>query len=310
MSLPKKPWNAMFWRDSPAARPLFVFLSMELWGAISLHVERNDLATVARVSRLFQQEAEHVLYHHVDLKHSTTNGARLASWCMSIVGERRRASRVHTLWLPQYFKSPPGIFADSSAKIQQLIAQAFRAVVNLKRLYICPPVDEPEVPTIVPSTFENCTFRLIILAGHFRGLALDEMWEFLSNQPDIFSWTPSNPSTLSIDAIPPNTLRSLRTMSLYFPQKLPLFYDLPMEELRLSFLNDTHAKNDGLTVINSLGLFKETLHKLSYTVMGLLTDWTALDVIRSLAKDAPNLEWLQIHLWQDVSFRDLPRQVY
>jgi hypothetical protein len=308
MALPKKPWNAILRRhsESHSACPLSVLLPMEVWGSIFRHVERNDLSTLARVSRLFRQEAEYVLYHDVDLS-PTTNGARLASWCMSIIGDRRRASRVHTLRFPEYFKPPRRIFADSSAEIRQLIAQAFKAVVNLKRLFMYPTVDKSKVPTIVLSTFDNCTFRLTCVFGHFPGLTADEMWEFLSKQPDIFFWGPSSRFISSIDAIPPNTLPSMHEAVLDFPQKLPLFYDLPMWALKLEF-NGTHAKYDGLAVINSLGLFEETLRCLSYVVTGSLTDWTTLDIIRSLANNAPNLEWLQIHSRQKVGFRDLPRQ--
>jgi hypothetical protein len=279
---------------------------VELWGAIFHHVERNDLMTLARVSRSFQQEAERLLYRCVDLR-TTTDGARLASWCMSIVGERRRASRVRTLRLPEYFTPPRRILADSSAKIQQLIAQAFKVVVNLKRLYISPVMDisKRKVPTIVPSTFENCTFCLTGIDGHFSGLTADEMWEFLSKQPDIFFWVPSNPLIKTIDSLPPNALPSIRETVLYLPEKLPLFYNLPIQKLKLVF-NATHTNHNGLAVLNSLGRFKETLRMLSYQVRCSLTDWTTLDVIRSLAKDAPNIVWLTIYFRQKVSFRDLP----
>jgi hypothetical protein len=281
---------------------------MELWNDIFRHVERRNLATLARVSRLFQQEAEYVLYHHINLR-DTTDGARLASWSMSIVGERRRASRLHTLRFPGHFKLPPDDLGDSGTKIQQLIAQAFRAAVNLKELYIFRQMAVgPGVPTIVPSTLESCTFRLTGIAGFFPGLTADEMLDFLSTQSDISYWIPSTRLIQSVDALPSNALPSIREMLLARPKKLSLFYDRPIQKLWLTFGDAEHVEHDGLAVIHSLRRFKDTLRVLSYMVFGSLTDWETLDVVRSLAKDAPNLELLAMRFQNTVSFRDSPRR--
>jgi hypothetical protein len=287
---------------------VFLFLPVELWNAIFRHVERRNLATLARVSRLFQREAEYVLYYLVTLD---TDAARLASWCVSILDERRRAFRVHTLRLPGHFKPPPWDLAYSSAEIQRLLTQAFEAVVNLKELYILKlHVEGPIVPTISRSTVENCTFRLTGMACDTTGMTADEMWEFLHTQPDISHWFPS--FLRSINAIPPNILPSIRELVLSLPEKLPLLYGRPIQKLMLVCGRGIeHVRHDGLAVIHSLRQFEGTLRVLEYMVHGSLADWTATDVIRSLAKDVPNLEELTLLIRDTqfrVSFRDLPRR--
>jgi hypothetical protein len=288
------------------------FLPVEVWNAIFRDVERNDLTTLATVSRRFQQEAEHVLYHRVDLR-NTTDGARLASWCTSILDNRRRASRVQALWISEYFKLLPG---DSSTEIQQLVAQAFKALVNLKRLtsilhILINPIIEvhsPSIPTIVRSTFENCSFRLTGIRGRFPALTMDEMWEFLNTQPKISLWIPSGYLLQTIDAIPSDTLPSMREVVLIRPEKLPFLYGRPIQKLWLSFTHAHHAEH-GLAVIRSLRWFKDTLRALAYIVFASLTTQTTLDVIRSLSEDAQNVEWLKLRFRNIVSFWELPRRL-
>jgi hypothetical protein len=303
-----------------------IFLPTELWNSIFSGMRAKDLTTLARVSRLFQRQAEYVLYRHTQLSHA--DGACLASWCTSIIGEGRRASCVHTIQLPGFIEGDlsridiqrrpsngPGIHLYlSSGYIQHLLAQAFKAVVNLKELYIVAPrMCDTRDPTVVPQTFENCTFRLTAIVDSFSALTADEMLEFLSTQPDISYWIPSDDFIQSIDAIPPNTLPSIREVILCCPEKLPLLYNRPIQKLCLTFRGGVaHTKDDGLAVIRSLRRFENTLRVLSYSVFGTLTGWTTLDVIRSLARDAPNIEILVLPSCGEdrVSFRDLTRRFF
>ena len=136
-------------------------IPVELYRYFVQYGDTGDLVILSRVSHAFQHEAEHALYRHVNLER-ITDGGRLMSWCLAIVGAPRRAHRVHYLKFPTCFQPPqlsPEQPSDSQineslSDIQNMITQAFEAMINLKELFI---VGSPNAgtPSFLLSTLED-----------------------------------------------------------------------------------------------------------------------------------------------------------
>src|SRR6202034_3957926 len=81
----------------------------DIW-EISQHIFQSlgneDLVALSTVSHAFQERAEHTLYYKINLQ-DLIDGKRVASWCLAILSESRRAHRVNTLKFPARLKYAP-----------------------------------------------------------------------------------------------------------------------------------------------------------------------------------------------------------
>jgi hypothetical protein len=304
---------------------------VELYPAIFRYATTSDLAVLSRVSHTFQREAEHILYHHVNLQ-DITDGERLASWCLTIIGTPRRARRVHYLRFPWKYKPPqlPSQHASSPdqswlvkllhcrpmtstlellphPKLIQVIALAFKALVNLKELLVVgPEANGLSELSIHPSTFEDCEFRLSSFAGVLLpGFTVEEMWKFFFKHPGISYWAPGDLFARSISSFPQGMLPHLREVVLVRPDLIRFLIGRPIQSLVLVFQQPIHNKDIGLGTILRLGFFKDTLHTLVYIHFKLGVDWTPVDIVRSIAQQVPKLGSLTLSSPGTVSFEDL-----
>jgi hypothetical protein len=306
---------------------------VELYPDIFRYATTSDLAVLSRVSHTFQREAEHILYHYVDLQ-EIIDGERLASWCLTIIGTPRRAHRVHYLKFPRNFKRPqlPSEHASNPdqswlmkllhcrpmtstlelpphPKLIQVIALAFKALVNLKQLYIFGHLEDEgdgiSELSIHPATFEDCEFRLSDFGGEMPGFTVEEMWKLLFKHPGISYWVPGDAFARSISSFPQGVLPHLQEVVLVRPDLIKFLIGRPIHSLVMLFQQSIHKKDTGLGVILDLGFFKDTLRTLEYTHFALGVDWTPVDIIRSIARQVPKLRSLTLSSAGTVSFEDL-----
>jgi hypothetical protein len=318
---------------------------VELYPAIFRYATTSDLAMLSRVSHAFQREAEHILYHYVNLQRMT-DGERLASWCITIIGTPRRAHRVHCLKFPRYFKPPqlPSEHASSPrqswlvklhhcrlVKLLQfqfvkllhcrpmtstlemlphpeLIALAFEALINLKELFVVGSSLEDDGLSefsIHPSTFEDCKFRLSGFAGELPGFTVEEMWKLFFRHPGISYWFPGYALAQSISYFPQGMLPHLHEVVLVRPDLIGLLIGRSIRSLVLVFPQSIHNKDAGLGAILHFRFFKDTLHTLVYIHFDLGVDWTPVDIVRSIAQELPKLRSLTLCSRATVSFEDL-----
>jgi hypothetical protein len=307
-------------------------MPVQLYPAIFRYTTTSDLAVLSRVSHTFQREAEHILYHYVNLQ-DIIDGERLASWCLMIIGTPRRAHRVHYLRFPRNFKLPqlPSEHASSPdqswlAKLLhcrpttstlellphpkpiQVIALAFKALVNLKELFVVGPRLERDglsELSIHPSTFEDCEFRLSHFGGELPGFTVEEMWNLFFNHPGISYWVPGDVFAQSVSSFPRGMLPHLQEVVLVRPDLIKFLIGRPIRSLVLVFQQAIHNKDTWLGTIQHLGFFKDTLRTLVYINFNLGVDWTSVDIIRSIAQEVPKLRSLTLCSGGSVSFEDL-----
>ena len=104
----------------------------EISQLIFQYLGNEDLVALSTVSHAFQERAEHTLYYNINLK-DLIDGKRVASWCLAILSESRRAHRVNTLNFPVQLKYTPTSNASLSVpKPHSTIKRTFRAMINLK----------------------------------------------------------------------------------------------------------------------------------------------------------------------------------
>ncbi|KDQ48950.1 hypothetical protein JAAARDRAFT_43159 [Jaapia argillacea MUCL 33604] len=275
-------------------------LPVELYTRIFRLAGTNDLASLSRVSQAFQTEAEHLLYRSVALS-KICDSSRLLSWCNAIVQCERRATRVHTLRFPALFKLPP---QETSADLMHTsIAQAFKAMVNLKALYV--ETNEKGVefhPSLRASTFENCEFRLVELLGNLPGFTVDEVWTLLSSQPDICYWVPGTGFTMSLEvsSFPPDILPQLRDLLFIRPGLTKHLAGRPIRRLSWLFYREEtqiiglpQSISIAQATIPDLRLFRDTLIEL-YIMNFLEEGFSVPEVVALVAEYAPRLRILTI----------------
>ncbi|KDQ49029.1 hypothetical protein JAAARDRAFT_43133, partial [Jaapia argillacea MUCL 33604] len=275
-------------------------LPVELYTRIFRLVGTNDLASLSRVSQAFQTEAEHLLYQSVALS-KISESSRLISWCDAVAHCERRATRVHTLQFPTFFKLPPQ--ETSTDLMHTSICLAFKAMVNLKSLYVRSEERGVEFhPSLQPSTFENCEFRLVELLGDLPGFTVDDIWTLLSSQPDIRYWVPGTAFTMSLDvsSFPPDILPQLRDLLFIRPDLTKHLAGRPIRRLSWLFYREEtqiiglpQSISIAQATIPDLRLFRDTLIEL-YIMNFLEEGFSVPEVVALVAEYAPRLRILTI----------------
>ncbi|KAG6909880.1 hypothetical protein DXG01_014916 [Tephrocybe rancida] len=266
----------------PAAMPT------ELYRNIFQFATDNDLLALAQVSRTFQEEAEAIIYYYIELQNTFANRKTAMNWCLSVSNNPRRAQCVHSLKFPSTFKTP--LTDDFSVDVQQTIASAFNAIINLKHLWLL-GVGEKYTASLNPSTLKNCTFSLISLGGQTASFGSDDMWDFLRRNPTIEYWAPTVPLLSSVSSIPTDVLPNLRRAVIVDPTKVRSLAGRPIDSLCIVFVTPYHSQDAGLDAVIPLRALSATLHTLSYT-HGPLRGWSVVDMLHSLARSSPNLKSL------------------
>jgi hypothetical protein len=91
-------------------------------------------------------------------------------------------------------------------------------MINLEELLIFGlGLDPPRAGgthSILPSTLEDCEFRLSAFGGQTPSFTSEDLWRFLLKHPEIRYWVPSDPLLLSISSFPRDILPGLRAMVL------------------------------------------------------------------------------------------------
>jgi hypothetical protein len=262
------------------------------------YLGNEDLVALSTVSRSLQERAEHTLYYNINLQ-ELIDGKRIESWCLAILCESRRAHRVNILKFPVRLKYAPA--SNTSLSIPMLhgtIKRTFRAMINLKELFVFGSArlkDEADtINSILPSTFNNCEFRLSGLAGELPEFPPEDVWKLLAKHPDITYWVPGSPLLLSIPSFPLSILPNLREVVLVRPELTFCLEGRPIQSLMLAFVQHVHTRDDGLEAITALKLFKETLQTLVYQYPPNTLDWSLEDIVRAIAQSAPNLRTLTL----------------
>jgi hypothetical protein len=270
-----------------------LMVPIEMYQNIFQFAAKQDLTALSRVSRIFQREAEHILYDYVDLT-CGHHRERIISWCIAVTNMERRAHRVHTLRFPP--RIPPAseiLFSTSAmedANILVIVTQAFHVVVNLKCLYLFGSSKEP--PSLYPSTLRGCTFNLTSFVGQASSFSTENQIEFLHKHPEIEYWVPTEPFLQTVSSFPKNMLPRLRELVLTRPALTHTLRGRPLEALVLLFIDPIHTRALGLQAIIPMGFLGDTLHTLVYIHGKMDADWSTVDVLNTLAQKTPNLRSL------------------
>ena len=272
-------------------------LPVDVYSTICRHTAIKDLTTLCRVTKMFQDEAERILYYSVDITHMT-NGKHLMAWCNDIAESQRRSMRVYTLRFPaRFISSPQDATPTLSLHVQQAIARALRAFVNLSDLSLRIGLLEREgTPSLLRWSFEECRFSLAAISGNFPGLTLDDIWNVVSEHPNIRYWTPSHPFLKSLSSIPSNVLPRVADVFFVRPDAIKYLVGRPIKRIAWYFPSFYHTRSEGTAALIHLQPFRQTLTHLCYTYYSQQdhADWTPADIVSCLAMHAPNLTSLSI----------------
>jgi hypothetical protein len=225
------------------------------------------------------------------------------SWCNNTAESQRRSIRVRTLRLLAQFNYPPhDATPTSSLHVQKSIAQALRAFINLSDLSLRIGLSEGEgTPSLLRWTFESCRFSLTAFSGNFPGLTLDDIWNVISEHPNIRYWVPSDPFLKSLSFIPSNVLPRVADVVFVRPDAIKYLIGRPIKRLAWFFQSFRHTRSEGTAAMIHLQLFRRSLTHLCYTYYGQQDhDWTSADIVSCLTTHAPNLTSLSICCFERV----------
>lgn len=265
-------------------------MPLEMYRAVFQHLGTQDLTTLARVSSAVQREAEAILYSYVDLCQATSGYREgVITWCLAVTKVQRKAHHVNTLKFPAALKQPFAV--DPELDIEETIANAFKAVVNLKHLFFLGGSHDPRhyTPPVNLSTLKGCTFRLESLAGDTFNFQGANMLALLSQHPDIEYWVPTHTFLASFTSFPDDILPRLRQTVFTNPAKIKGLKGRPVEALVLLSLDPVQTRSVGLGVITPLRVFSQTLHTLVYPSLVTRLDHCRLDPFHCSKRPSPSV---------------------
>ncbi|KAG5636649.1 hypothetical protein H0H81_007306 [Sphagnurus paluster] len=207
-------------------------LPNELHREIFCEMAERDLLALATVSSDFQHHAEAVLYAVVNLTRTSCHWDRVISWCRIVSSNPRKAKSVHALRFPSSFKDLPPSLDNSLDEIEEIFRAAFTSISNLRHLFFS-AIDTRFSPTVKLSTLSGRCFRLSSLSDETTTLLGAHMEQFLSAQPDIVFWSPTQHFLDSCSStLPKMALPRLRTLFIPDPTKISLTEGRPVEYLQ------------------------------------------------------------------------------
>ncbi|KAJ7646607.1 hypothetical protein FB45DRAFT_178443, partial [Roridomyces roridus] len=244
-------------------------LPPELCAIICDQVQDSDtLANLCRTSRLFQDRAQRILYHAIDLRKRPRRSVK--SWALSVTRNAHLATRVHSLVLA----FPETLDPSDATKI----AGALHTCVNLKELELCHADLHPRTLPMHVWMIQDCPFRLDIFRNSYFSAGPWWMEKFWEAQTEIRAL-----SVLAGTSIPNGTSTMPHLVAVHTPQ----FYDLPRDKP----LQRIHANLD--RNLSDLAPYAQSL-----TILNLQRVWMDEDLPLSSALDtiASTLPLL-CHLW-------------
>ncbi|KAJ7646564.1 hypothetical protein FB45DRAFT_890786 [Roridomyces roridus] len=135
---------------------------------------KRDLLALCRVSRLFRDQVQRLLYRVIDF--SKSGPKRLESWCTAVSRSPQLAERIHTLIL----ELDPNIALSSN---MAKLARALAKCVNLKELTVRDGssgrirTHSVEYPSIQGWVLNTCKFRLTKFDNSFFNTSmLSQFW--------------------------------------------------------------------------------------------------------------------------------------
>jgi len=152
----------------------------------------NDLTNLCKVSRLFKNEAQPILYGSSELLHYDYD--RIMAWSRTIDSHPHLAHMVHFLTIPYELPLSSGLWARG--KFHTSLAGALKRTINLKGIFI---IESPETSvrtsgrmfTLLPKMLMGCGFRLRSFCGRLSSDAfLVDWWKFFREQKEIRYWEP------------------------------------------------------------------------------------------------------------------------
>ncbi|KAJ7616311.1 hypothetical protein DFH06DRAFT_109620 [Mycena polygramma] len=254
-------------------------LPPEICAKICEDLGPKDRVTLCRTSRLFGDQAQHLIYRTVNLRHCTPRALR--SWCLAVTHHSHLAERVYALSL--------GLPLDlaSSSDLGKL-ARALSRCVNLKELSIhhdkygpFGATYESAESSIQGWLITKCAFRLTKFSNSFfRNSFLSEFW---TPQSDI--------RVLSVPACSEkfpcyeDQLPNLIALEVGNVKCLPT--DRALERIQLRW---RRFSSDSLDQLSVVGRFSVTLTTLTLVVHGTtLPGVSTLQTFEKVAHHLPGL---------------------
>ncbi|KAJ7646590.1 hypothetical protein FB45DRAFT_890838 [Roridomyces roridus] len=250
-------------------------LPPEIYAILCEQVDTASLALFCRISRAFQEQAQWILYHKVDLRACTLPYVK--SWCMAVTRHSHLAKRVESLSLRLL----------NSALIQEdaeRIGRAFAVCVNLRRLAV---LHGGHMPDICPQTWmiEECGFRLERFSNTYFNLNRG-MEGFFERQTSLRVL--SLPSAMHSIPFTDGRLPNLTAIDASLEIVLGLPAGRPLQRIQI------HGERSGyLDRLASLSRYSATLKNLTIV---RVTDsiFSSVDIVRAIAQALPDLKHLGI----------------
>ncbi|KAJ7782557.1 hypothetical protein DFH07DRAFT_325886 [Mycena maculata] len=240
---------------------------------------RADLLALCRISHLFRDQAQRLIYRNVDLKHCTPQRRR--SWCLAVTRNSQLAERVHTLSL--------GLPSDLSLSSDATkVARALAKCVNLKELSV---FDDTEIGmsdrqfttahgSIQGWIVNKCPFRLTKCANsYFRNSFLSQLWAAQSDIRVLSIPYCNGPFPCYDDQLP-----NLVALEVGAAAALPA--GRPLERIQLKFPSNRPGF-ESLSILSQYSLTLTTLHLLWYTISD--PGISAMEMFATVARELPAL---------------------
>lgn len=254
------------------------YLPVDIYRYVVAEVsEPADLITLCLVSSCVRHEAERILYRTITIR----NLRQLQVWSSVIASSPRLADLIRFLAIPLRMEAS----ADLGI-IRNHIHIALKNAINLKHLAL--RMSKGQEFCVLAWMLFGCSFRLHTLSGETFSFTPDEWWRFLSEQPEIHTWTPGYPITEDLSLMPAGILPNLSGLSLSFSSLLTGFPLRPIERLSFRIWPASTEPDDTA----SLGRFRDTLIKLTCRIEGRPYSTAPATHLASIASQAPRLTYL------------------
>ncbi|KAJ7646668.1 hypothetical protein FB45DRAFT_1051311 [Roridomyces roridus] len=225
----------------------------------------GTLVTLCSTSRLFRDQAQHILYRSVDLRGLRT----IKSWALSVSRNPHLAARVQSLVI--HFPNQMLDQADGTK-----IKLALNKCVNLKDLEVASADFAPTCTSKHVWIIDDCPFRLHTFRNTYFRTGDTWMGKFWEAQTEI-----RVVAFRSGGLVPRSTLPNL--LAVRAPQVSGIPLDRPLQRVYTSFNND----------ISQLARYSKSLRTVNLERMWDRDNLTFMRVIEILAGSLP----LLCHLW-------------
>ncbi|KAJ7502539.1 hypothetical protein B0H11DRAFT_642186 [Mycena galericulata] len=240
----------------------------------------RDLLALCRISRLFRDQAQRLIYRTVNLRHCSSK--RLGSWCLAVTRHPQLAQRVHTLSLG--LQSDISLTSDAAK-----VARALSKCVNLTDLSIFDDTSGVRKSVTAGESIQGwiisqCPFRLQKFANsYFKNSFLSQFW---TAQSDIRFL--SIPYCIETFPCRDDQLPNLIGVAVGAISALPT--ERPLERIQLTLLNF----RPNLELLSALSQYHSTLTTLDLIQPRAGGDNSIFEILAKVALLVPTLLHLGI----------------